>query len=87
MHQDMLKAKKQLIWTDNNLFIVYQNYIYCSATNSEKFENFCETFFWRNNPYGRFQFGICFENQFQDQKDCYYVTVIGFFPITWKYTA
>ena len=27
--------------------------------------------FWRKNPSGPFQFGICFENQFQNQRDFY----------------
>ncbi len=31
------RTKKWLIQTKNNIFIVYQNYIHCAATNAEKF--------------------------------------------------
>ena len=52
-----------------------KNYIHCAAANSKKFENFSWSFFRGKNPNGPFQFGICFENQFQDQKECYYVVI------------
>ncbi len=58
-------------------------YIHCAVTNAKKCENFCEKFFcWRKSPNGLFQLAICSENQFQDQKDCYYVPVIDF---TWEF--
>ncbi len=39
------KSQKRLIWTENNLFIIYQNYVYWASASTETFWNFCEKFF------------------------------------------
>ena len=73
------RDQKLLVWTKNSLFIVYQSYIYCAVTNAEIAESFGEILLELGEPNCPFQLRNCFGNRFQDQKDRYFVPVIGFF--------
>ena len=63
------KATRRLIWSNNNPFYCLSKTIFLRGEKSWEDWKLPLEIFWLKNPNGLFQFGISFENQFQDQKD------------------